>query len=143
MFIARLWGIDLFALTARRTGERLAGDLIDIAITLLLAHLAWRFTKTEIDRRLAPEGARGTVSGAGEPNSPGVSRLHTLLPLLRGCLLATICVTAALIVLSEFGVQIAPLLAGAGVVGIAVGFGVRRAASLDSTGHAGSKTGLQ
>jgi small-conductance mechanosensitive channel len=123
--IAGLWGIDLFALTARRTGERLAGDLIDIAVTLLLAYLAWHFVKTEIDRRLAPEVGPGTVSAAGEPGGTGPSRLHTLLPLLRGCLLATICAMAALIVLAEFGVQIAPLMAGAGVVGIAVGFGAQ------------------
>jgi small-conductance mechanosensitive channel len=103
----------------------LAGDLIDIAVTLLLAYLAWRFVKTEIDRRLPSEGSPGTVSGAGESGGPGPSRLRTLLPLLRGCLFATICVTTALIVLSELGVQIAPLLAGAGVVGIAVGFGAQ------------------
>ena len=57
--IARLWGIDLFAMTAQHTGERLAGDLIDIAVTLLLAYLAWHFAKTEIDRRLAPEAGPG------------------------------------------------------------------------------------
>ena len=125
LVIASLWGIDLFALTARRTGERLAGDLIDIAVTLVLAYLAWHFVKTEIGRRLAPAAGPGTVGGAGEPGGTGASRLHTLLPLLRGCLLATICVMAALIVLSEFGVQIAPLLAGAGVVGLAVGFGAQ------------------
>jgi small-conductance mechanosensitive channel len=106
-------------MTAQRTGERLAGDLIDIAVTLLLAYLAWHFAKTELDRRLAPEVGPDTGSGTS------ASRLRTLLPLLRGCLLATICVTAALIVLAEFGVQIAPLLAGAGVVGIAVGFGAQ------------------
>ena len=123
--IARLWGIDLFAMTAQRTGERLAGDLIDIAVTLLLAYLAWHFAKTEIDRRLAPEAGPGTGSGTGELSGTSASRLRTLLPLLRGCLLATICVTAALIALAEFGVQIGPLLAGAGVVGIAVGFGAQ------------------
>jgi moderate conductance mechanosensitive channel len=69
--------------------------------------------------RLAPEADPSTGSGTS------ASRLRTLLPLLRGCLLATICVTAALIALAEFGVQIGPLLAGAGVVGIAVGFGAQ------------------
>jgi hypothetical protein len=84
LVIARLWGIDLFALTARGTGGRLAGDLIDIAVTLLLAYLAWHFAKTEIDRRLAPEVGPVTVSEPGKQGDTGASRLRTLLPLLRG-----------------------------------------------------------
>ena len=46
--------------------------------------------------------------------------------MLRTTLLVVIVLVVALIVLSEVGVNIAPLLAGAGVVGIAVGFGSQK-----------------
>jgi small conductance mechanosensitive channel len=54
------------------------------------------------------------------------ARLRTLLPLLRTTLIVTIAIISGLMVLSELGVNIAPLLAGAGIIGIAVGFGSQR-----------------
>jgi small-conductance mechanosensitive channel len=51
--------------------------------------------------------------------------MRTLLPLARNVLLIVISVMAGLVILSEIGVNIAPLLAGAGVVGLAVGFGAQ------------------
>jgi small-conductance mechanosensitive channel len=58
-----------------------------------------------------------------EAQSARSARLRTLLPLLRSTLLVAIAVVAGLMVLSEIGVNIAPLLAGAGIVGVAIGFG--------------------
>ena len=54
------------------------------------------------------------------------ARLRTLLPLLRSTLLITIVIVAGLTVLSEIGINIAPLLAGAGIVGVAIGFGSQK-----------------
>ena len=54
------------------------------------------------------------------------ARLRTLLPLLRTALLITILVFAGLMVLSEIGINIAPLLAGAGIIGVAIGFGSQK-----------------
>ena len=54
------------------------------------------------------------------------ARLRTLLPLLRTALAITILVFAGLMVLSEIGINIAPLLAGAGIVGVAIGFGSQK-----------------
>ena len=53
------------------------------------------------------------------------SRARTLLPLVRNALLIVISLLAGLTILSELGVNIAPLLAGAGVVGLAIGFGAQ------------------
>jgi small-conductance mechanosensitive channel len=123
LVLARLWEIDLFALAARGVGSRLAGALIDVAVTLLLASLVWQFARTAIDRRLAREAGPQAVSEPGEEGGVGASRLATLLPLARVFILVTICVMAAMTVLAALGVNIGPLLAGAGVVGLAVGFG--------------------
>jgi small conductance mechanosensitive channel len=51
--------------------------------------------------------------------------MRTLLPLLRNALTIVLLTLSGLIVLSEMGVNIAPLLAGAGVIGLAVGFGAQ------------------
>ena len=49
--------------------------------------------------------------------------MRTLLPLLRTSLLITLVIVAGMMVLSEIGVNIGPLLAGAGIIGVAIGFG--------------------
>jgi small-conductance mechanosensitive channel len=54
------------------------------------------------------------------------ARLRTLLPLLRSTLMITIAIVAGLMILSEIGINIGPLLAGAGIVGVAIGFGSQK-----------------
>jgi len=61
----------------------------------------------------------------GEMGGQGASRLATLLPLVRNVLLASIVILSIMIVLSNMGLDIAPLFAGAGVIGLAVGFGAQ------------------
>src|SRR5919199_3219029 len=69
-----------------------------------------------IDRYLAAVDERGRPVARS-------ARARTLLPLFRTTILVLLAAMVALIVLSELGVNIAPLLAGAGVVGVAIGFG--------------------
>jgi small-conductance mechanosensitive channel len=84
----------------------------------VLAYAAWQGLRFIIDRHTRPLGPPGEVSAPG-------SRLHTLLPLLRNFILIVLVVLATLIVLSSLGIDIGPLLAGAGVVGLAIGFGAQ------------------
>ncbi len=53
-------------------------------------------------------------------------RSHTLLPMLRKFIGVVMVVMVTLIVLSSIGVEIGPLLAGAGVIGLAIGFGAQK-----------------
>ncbi|TGU09559.1 mechanosensitive ion channel, partial [bacterium M00.F.Ca.ET.156.01.1.1] len=46
-----------------------------------------------------------------------------LLPILRNVLAVTILVVASLTILGQIGVDIGPLITGAGIVGVAIGFG--------------------
>src|SRR5207248_6387037 len=80
------------------------------------ALVVWEIFSSAIERYLA------AVDDSGQP-IPRSARARTLLPLLRTAMMVFIVVMVSLIVLSELGVNIAPLLAGAGVVGIAIGFG--------------------
>jgi moderate conductance mechanosensitive channel len=92
--------------------------LASIAVTVLLALVAWEFANAAIERHLA----RLTR----ESQAARSARLRTLLPMFRTTLLVTILVVTGLIVLSQIGVNIAPLLAGAGVLGLAIGFGSQK-----------------
>ncbi len=121
------WGFD-FALAAENPIiARVAGPLFNAIVVLVLGYVAWEVLKSTINRRLEQEGGDLSVhrgegqaeEGGGDPGT----RLQTLLPLFRGVAISTIVVLVVLSVLSSFGINIAPLLAGAGVVGIAIGFG--------------------
>lgn len=101
---------------------------MDTLAIVFLAWLAYRSVVVYIDSRLEEEGVPSDADPEvmdEEPGGHGASRLGTLLPLLRNVAVVTIVVIAAMIVLSNLGVDIAPLFAGAGVIGLAVGFGAQ------------------
>jgi small-conductance mechanosensitive channel len=115
LIFAHLWDLDVFALAQKSMGGKISSSLLGVSIVLLLTYMIWEAAKTAIDRRLQAEGEL-------DPEVPK-SRLRTLLPLLRATILVTIVVMATMSVLAALGVDILPLLAGASVVGVAIGFG--------------------
>jgi len=115
-----VWGVDV------STEESLLVRAADVVIVLFLAYLGYQAIRIAIDLRMAEEGTFEIGAPGDEPGAvPGASRLATLLPLARNFLLVTVLVIAGMILLSQLGVDIAPLFAGAGVVGVAVGFGAQ------------------
>jgi small-conductance mechanosensitive channel len=107
-------------------GERVVSTMVDVGLTLLVAYVGWELARTAIDRRLAlEEDAAGPSEHGAEGGGQGASRLKTLLPLFRKFLMVTLGAMVVMLVLSSLGVDIGPLLAGAGVVGIAIGFGAQ------------------
>jgi small-conductance mechanosensitive channel len=89
-------------------------------IVLLIADLGWSIAKVLINRRLATTRGDAPVSS---DEAARQARLRTLLPIFRNGLAALLLVLTALTVLAEMGVQIGPLIAGAGIFGVAIGFG--------------------
>ena len=67
----------------------------------------------------------GQMSDLSPEEARRRARLLTLLPIARNVGFVVLAVMAVLMALSALGVQIGPLLAGAGVVGVAVGFGAQ------------------
>ena len=126
-----VWGWDLDLGTLSNQDDplsRLARGAIHAVVILLVADLLWKLASTAIDRQLAltgPAPAHGeeTVSTLPPEEERRRARVRTLLPILRTVLLAVLAVMAVLMALSALGVQIGPLIAGAGVVGVAIGFG--------------------
>lgn len=114
--LAQAWGLDALALLSSDGGRRVVSSLISIAAVLIGALAVWELVSGAIERYLA-----ATDDDGNAVQRP--ARVRTLLPLVRNALMIVLLVMVALIVLSEVGVNIAPLLAGAGVVGVAIGFG--------------------
>jgi small conductance mechanosensitive channel len=113
------WGLDSFSwFSTGALGGRILSALINIAITLLIGVLGWEVANAAVQRHLARLSR--------DPQAARSARLRTLLPMFRTALAVSIVLVAGLIVLSEIGVNIAPLLAGAGVVGLAIGFGSQK-----------------
>ncbi|WP_245928205.1 mechanosensitive ion channel domain-containing protein [Bosea psychrotolerans] len=120
VFVAQSWIVDVFALVDEQGWRTLARSSLATAVTLFLAFVAWELV--DFFTRATPAAA-SDVAAAGEGGGGSGSRLATMLPLLRVVLAITIGVLALLVVLSEMGVNIAPLLAGASVFGLALSFG--------------------
>jgi small-conductance mechanosensitive channel len=91
-------------------------------VTLFVAFIVWELTRLAIDRHLHTAAA-GPGFADDEDAAAPASRLQTMLPLLRAAFAVAIAVVATLLVLSRLGVDTAPLIAGAGVFGLAVSFG--------------------
>ncbi len=123
LLLARAWHVDLAEVTAGDAlVTRLLRGALNVVVIGLVADFAWHVLKAMIDRKLAEAQA------AGEADSEEVrrqARLRTLLPILRNILLIVLVVMAILMALASVGVEIGPLIAGAGVVGVAIGFGAQ------------------
>ena len=118
MVLIQAWGVDAFGWLATPFGERLVGSVFSIAAVLAVSLVVWEAFSSGIERYLEKTGEDGNVIERGE-------RAKTLLPLLRKVAMVVLSALVVLVVLSELGVQIGPLLAGAGVLGLAVGFGAQ------------------
>jgi small-conductance mechanosensitive channel len=117
------WGVDLAHFRGQETlVGRLADGVLTTVVILLIADFLWQATKTVIDRKLAE------AADIGQPNTDEArrrARLRTLLPIFRNILMVVVIVFAAMMALAAVGVHIGPLIAGAGVLGVAVGFGAQ------------------
>ncbi|MEL6476897.1 MAG: mechanosensitive ion channel family protein [Pseudomonadota bacterium] len=112
-------GIGLFAENAF---IGMTEDLIDI---LFIGYITYHAARIWIDQKIEEEGVDESDSGPldGEGGGAGATRLATLLPLIRNFVLGVILIAIVLVAATELGVNVAPLFAGAGIVGLAIGFG--------------------
>jgi small-conductance mechanosensitive channel len=119
LFLLESWGIEAFSWFGHgKLGNRLISSIVSITLTITLALVIWEGINAAIQRHLE-RLSRDAKAAQG-------ARVRTLLPMLRTALLAVILIFVVLSILTEIGVNVAPLIAGAGVVGIAVGFGSQR-----------------
>jgi moderate conductance mechanosensitive channel len=116
-WLLKLWGFDI------KIGETITHAALKIVVVILFSYVIWKLVENAINRRLAKIEHPQTDDEEEEMGGAGGSRIGTLLRLLRKTLLMVLLVMVSLIILSAIGVNIGPLLAGAGIVGLAIGFG--------------------
>ena len=104
--------LDLWGFNINDAGGA-AGALLDVVLVAFMTYLAVACVNIYIDKKVAD----AALADAELPEARGVSRIATLLPLIRNFVLITIVVMGTMIMLSGIGIDIAPLFAGAGVVG--------------------------
>ena len=124
--MAVAWRINPFA-AGGGIGGQVINVLLQITVTLLVAYAVWQLARIFIDKKIAEEDAvlaeQGIDVSEGEGGGEGLSRTRTLLPLIRRTVQITLIAISVMIIFGSLGVDIAPLLAGAGVIGLAIGFG--------------------
>ncbi|GAB5376576.1 MAG: hypothetical protein AcusKO_30380 [Acuticoccus sp.] len=123
--IAGLWVLALMWDVYGTAYALVADHALLLAIVLLVAWAAWQSVRIFVETRLAEEAGDGPGDAEGEGFGPGASRLATLLPIVRNVMLFLIGAIVVMTVLASLGVNIGPLFAGAGVVGLAIGFGAQ------------------
>ncbi|MQY46847.1 mechanosensitive ion channel [Rhizobiales bacterium RZME27] len=114
--VAQAWGlIDFLGWLSSEAGQRISGSAIAALIILLLGFVAYLAVSSWVEYRLNPEF--GSIP---------TSREKTLLSLFRNAFTIALVVLVSMLALAQIGVNIAPLLAGAGVLGLAIGFGAQK-----------------
>ncbi|SDD78889.1 mechanosensitive ion channel family protein [Ruegeria marina] len=127
LMIANAWDIDLRAVAG--AGLDAGGAVIEFLIIIAIGYILNEAVSLWINRRLAKEQtaiAQSPDEEAGEGGGAGGSRLVTVLPLLRVTAQVAIAVIFGLLALGALGLDITPLLAGAGILGLAIGFGAQK-----------------
>ncbi len=117
--LLEVWGLEAVEwLAGSQLGPRVVSALLTVLVSAAVAVGVWEGVNTAAERQLDRLGRDAQVVRA--------ARLRTLLPILRTALFVALAVVLGLTVLSEVGVNVAPLLAGAGIIGVAIGFGSQK-----------------
>ncbi|WP_282027424.1 mechanosensitive ion channel family protein [Ruegeria faecimaris] len=127
--IARVWQLDLRHVASAGIGTDVGGTVIEFLMIIAVGYILNEVVSLWINRRLAKEQTTAEEldeEAGGEGGGAGGSRLATVLPLLRITAQVTIAVIFGLLALGALGINITPLLAGAGVLGLAIGFGAQK-----------------
>jgi small-conductance mechanosensitive channel len=117
--LLQVWGLDAFDwFHGDEIGSRLLSAIITVAISGLIAVGVWEGSNLAMDRHMMRLDRTGDYLHA--------ARLRTLVPIMKTVLFCIVLVVVVLTILSQIGVNIAPLLAGASIIGVAIGFGSQK-----------------
>jgi moderate conductance mechanosensitive channel len=122
LVLAWIFGVDLASLTMEDTlTTRLVRAVVSVAVIGLAAEFLWTAIRAVLDRKMRQPLPHASASA----DAGHAARMQTLLPIVSNILLAALLLIAAMMMLAALGVQIGPLIASAGVVGVAIGFGAQ------------------
>jgi len=125
VWVLSLWGVRIPYATD------ITNAVFESLIAVALGLVVWRFASSYIEKKII-ESTPEEEDKEDDDEWGGAStrgRSYTILPMLRKFIASTLLVMVVLVVLSSLGIDIGPLLAGAGVVGLAIGFGAQKMVS--------------
>ncbi len=115
--ILNAWGLGTLGWLMSPQGFAIISQVVTILVILMIASLIWEFAAIRIEKSMALESE--------SEDKRATSRKLTLLPLLKNVIMIAVILVAGMSVMAHLGINIAPLLAGAGVIGLAIGFGAQ------------------
>jgi small-conductance mechanosensitive channel len=127
VIVANAWDMPLMETLSQRPG--IGDNVLSFLMTIVVGYIAYEAVSLGINRLLAREKTDtgpAEEGDGGEIGGAGASRLSTVLPLLDITAKISIAVVFALLAIGNLGVDITPLLAGAGIAGLAIGFGAQK-----------------
>ncbi len=116
--ILHVWGFGTLRWLFSQAGEDLSGRLVIVGVIVVVTLVIWEVISLIIERTVTDKDEEGNLRLS--------NRARTLLNIARSFLLVFLSLIALFLILSELGLNIAPLLAGAGVIGLAIGFGSQK-----------------
>jgi small conductance mechanosensitive channel len=116
--LLEVWGLDVVGWLSSAAGRTVLRHLVTVTLVLLLTLVAWEGINLAIERSVSQRDVEGNLRLG--------SRTLTLLNITRHFVLVFLGLIALFLILAELGLNIAPLLAGAGVIGLAIGFGAQK-----------------
>lgn len=124
--LADAWGFNADTLITKTSVASTLSNALNIVILVIIGYIIWEWLHAFIERKLPEEPTNVMASLEGDGGGEGASRAETLIPLMRTVLTIILTIFFTLTILHSLGVSVGPLLAGAGVVGIAIGFGAQK-----------------
>nr|WP_322786477.1 mechanosensitive ion channel domain-containing protein [Gluconacetobacter diazotrophicus] len=116
VILLQAWGIPAVAFFLYGAlGTQIMTALVSIIIAFTIAIAVWEIANAALQNQIARYETTEQASRA--------IRLRTVLPIIRTVLLSVIIIIVAVTTLSQIGLNVAPLLTGAGIMGAAIAFG--------------------
>ncbi|WP_066469442.1 mechanosensitive ion channel domain-containing protein [Bosea sp. WAO] len=120
--VARIWAGLLFGMSSGQFGQ-ISRQIASIAVLAFAGWVVMVFLRGFFDAYAPRPRSTGPVDEDVMPEDNIPSRLATVMPVLRGVVLTAVIGLTILVLLSRLGVDIGPLLAGFGILGLAISFG--------------------
>lgn len=125
--LGRTWAVDVSGVMAGDDFNRVARSLFSAGLTAFAAYCAWELVRYITDRYSSGRSGSPIQPGASDTEDEApvstASRVATMMPVFRIGLAIAISILAVLTVLSQLGVNVTPLIAGASIFGLAISFG--------------------
>ena len=120
--VARIWAGLLFGMSSGQFGQ-ISRQIASVAVLAFAGWVVMVFLRGFFDAYAPRPRSTGPVDEDVMPEDSTPSRLATVMPVMRGVVLTAVIGLTILVLLSRLGVDIGPLLAGFGILGLAISFG--------------------